>query len=146
MNNKKGFTLIELLVVIAIIGIISAIVLVALGAARKKGNDAKMQGQLSEIRKAAETYGLNNSNSFSGLCQVTSTDKTGMYKLLQASNYSVNIPPNCQSSVGSWAAQQRLETDATKYFCVDSLGQAMITTGSTISPAPNFDAKCGPGA
>jgi len=52
--NKKGFTLIELLVVIAIIGMLSSIVLVSLGPARKKSRDAKRQSDIRQISLAME--------------------------------------------------------------------------------------------
>lgn len=55
MKNNKGFTLIEMLVVIAIIGLLSSVVLVALGPSRNKEKDARIISDLRQIQVIAET-------------------------------------------------------------------------------------------
>ncbi len=53
---KRGFTVIELLIVISIIGILAAIILASMSAARAKGRDARRYRDIEEIHTAIELF------------------------------------------------------------------------------------------
>lgn len=54
---KRGFTVVELLVVIAIIGVLVALLMPAIQAAREAGRRAQCQNNLSQCGKAIQLYG-----------------------------------------------------------------------------------------
>lgn len=83
----KSFTLIELLVVIAILGILAAMILVSVSAARAKGRDALRKSDLNALSKALETY---------------YTDKE-VYPGLYIANYRFN-GQDASASYGNWRA------------------------------------------
>lgn len=70
-NKNKGFTLVELLIVIAIIGILSAVIISALGSARQKSKEKTAIAQMNQARNQAEIY-YNQIGSYAGLCETSS--------------------------------------------------------------------------
>lgn len=62
--RRGGFTLIELLVVIAIIGILAALIIVALASARAKATDTKLKNNLGSITSALSQYHVDNNNLY----------------------------------------------------------------------------------
>lgn len=96
--KKRGFTLIELLVVIAIIGMLTSIVLVSMGGARKKARDAKRESDIRQISTAMEM--CYDDSSCSG-----ATGGAQQYLLLNVDSYGrLN-----NTSIGSYLS--RLPTD-----------------------------------
>ncbi|MDP3994354.1 MAG: type II secretion system protein [bacterium] len=70
--SVQGFTLIEILVVISIIGVLAALSLTGLGAARKNARDATRKSDLAQYKLALEGYASNNNGVYPfNACDVT---------------------------------------------------------------------------
>ncbi len=145
--RQRGFTLIELLVVIAIIGILSSIVLLAIGNARQKGADAGIKGNLNTIRTMAERYNLENDFSYgsqagyagaadapcgtTGMWSNTTITQATKNASKQASPTTLKNTPNsasvCGSTDSTWFVAVPLKTDTLNAWCIDSLGRAQTS-------------------
>jgi len=123
INKEKGFTLIELLVVIAIIGILSGIVIVAVGDAVQRTRDARRLADVRQLafvleREAAinppvALHGCTTANSSTTLCGLTATvgdgatDRVERYfsairdPLNPATACVHNAPANCAYSIST---------------------------------------------
>lgn len=127
--KKKGFTLIELLVVIAIIGILAAMVLVALNSARNKAKDARIKSALNQIRAQAEIF-FDNNNTYAAVSGDGTVDTLEADVVIQGSS----VIWGTLSATG-YAAWAQLISDNTKYFCIDSTGIAKMLSAAPAAGA-----------
>ena len=121
-RKNRGFTLIELLVVIAIIGILAAVILVSLGKARGRGNDAKVKSQLVSLRTTAESY-INEFGAYTAANNcgegMFADANTRMSDYTNLANYPVGTVLTCRANGTAYAVSANLQTDG-KFWCVDS--------------------------
>ena len=144
---KRGFTLIELLVVIAIIGILAAIVLVALGNVRQRGANAGVGSNLAGMRTAGELWNSANGNTYDTFCD--STLQNGGKRFIDAAVTASGITnptvlrdavgvvsrATCNDTASGWAAEVPLASPTSQYWCADYNGFSGTTTVSTLTSA-----------
>lgn len=124
---RRAFTLIELLVVIAIIGILAAMVLVALNVSRDKAKDARIKNSMGQIRNQAEMVYV-ESGASSYLLLTSDTD----YQTLAADieNQGGTLNPYIANDGKTYAVQSTLNVGSDNW-CVDSSGHALAGNAET---------------
>ena len=132
---KKGFTLIELLVVIAIISILASIVMVAMSGARNKARDARLQGDLSQVRTLAELIN-DDTSSYASTCTGTAslgtntgTNYSTQLGVVQSDIVDQGSTTTCYIDADSYCISVELLTPGITngHYCIDSYGVASAT-------------------
>jgi len=134
---KKGFTLIELLVVIAIIAILASIVMVSMSGARDKARDARIKGDLAQVRSLTEMLYDTDSYSYDDLCTdynnlITSGkgDLGAQFKSLQDDMVTQGATTTCSDSATAYCVSMDLQTTEAGFYCIDSTGSATTTSAN----------------
>ena len=94
---SKGFTLIELLVVIAILGILAAVVLIAINPAEriKEANDTQIRSDVSTIASAIEACFTGEATGYYDNCNtISELTSRGYLKTTPQTNDSTSTPAN----------------------------------------------------
>jgi len=142
IRKKKAFTLIELLVVVAIIGLLTSIILVAMGPSRAKARDANRQSDVHQVNLAMEMC-YNDENCGAGKDQYIDTT-AGEDKVSVIGSY-LTVPTDPIDSgdyVYMWTEGTdqyyclyvKLEAETDTWFCASNKGVSKKTEASPYEP------------
>lgn len=126
LRNSKGFTLIELLVVVAIIGILSAVVLAALGTARNKAKASALKQVIRQVGTESELY-FNQYNSYNNPDGSGDTVCNSLSKFRDVAETLINTGgtqpfAECSTSIDGQNYAVEVSLDPNTFWCTDSTG------------------------
>lgn len=135
-KKNKGFTLIEMLVVVGIIGILSSVLLTALGPARDKAKDSRIIQQMNQIRSLAETIYDGDYDGIEELPTIGSIANDNLRSLVDdilLQGGEVYLYKSSAKGASSYILfsklNQQLEEEGafiTQYYCLESGGKSAI--------------------
>lgn len=139
MKNQKGFTLVELLVVIAIIGVLVAIIFVALDPATrfKQARDAVRQNDVQEILTAIKPDQVDNGGTY--IASIAALTAGEVYMAVNGATMVEGCDDNntyCDTAV----------TDDTSCVNIAGLATEGYLNGVPVSPAGSVTWDDGSGA
>ncbi len=128
-NKNQGFTLIEMLVVIAMIGLLSAVVLVALGPSRNKAKDTRIISDINQARAIGETK-FDPINGVYALCNNSATDFASLASDISAQGGALAVNCNPSSTPANSQAAYSSSLNGGGNYCVDTTGKTSSSTAT----------------
>ncbi len=127
MRKKQGFTLIELLIVVAVIGVLSSVIFVSLGPARKRSRDAKRKADLRQINTAMEV--CYNDTGCAGGSKYLDTD-LGVNTVTSIGSIMAAVPVD---PINTYPHQYTWTNGTDQYYCLYVQLESLTDTWSCSS-------------